>query len=250
MEKARTIEILDYFEDKDAPETLEWALDTFHPRIALASSFGAEDVALIDMMCKITPKPRVFTLDTGRLHQETYDVMDSIRSRNDIEIEVYFPDASKVEKMVRENGPNLFYKSVDLRRLCCRVRKVEPLQRALSNLDAWVTGLRREQAPSRAEVKKFELYKNHGGIIKVNPLADWTFNQVWAYIREHNVPYNKLHDQGYPSIGCEPCTRAVKPGEDPRTGRWWWEQGAHKECGLHLCDLNLRPEEDGQAEAK
>jgi len=234
MRNTRTIELLEPLDDKGPQDVLKWALNKFHPRIALASSFGAEDVALIDMMCKIIPKPRVFTIDTGRLHQETYDIMDRVRSRYGIVIEAYFPQASAVEKMVRENGPNLFYDSVDLRRLCCEVRKVEPLKRALSNLDAWITGLRREQASTRSDIKKIELDEVHGNMVKINPLADWTYNQVWDYIRKYNVPYNELHDLGYPSIGCAPCTKAVKPGEDPRAGRWWWEQGFHKECGLHL----------------
>ena len=149
-------------------------------------------------------------------------------------IEVYFPEASAVQKMVEEHGLNLFYKSVDLRRLCCQIRKVEPLNRALAGLDAWITGLRKEQALTRSDIKKIEIDKEHGNIIKINPLADWTNDQVWTYIKENNVPYNVLHDQGYPSIGCMPCTRTVKPEEDPRSGRWWWEQEAHKECGLHL----------------
>jgi len=234
IRRSRIIKIPDSVENMNAFEILEWALGTFHPKIALASSFGAEDVALIDMMCKILPKPRIFTLDTGRLHQETYDLMDRIRSRYDVVIEVYFPKASAIQKMIKEHGLNLFYKSVDLRRLCCGIRKVEPLNRVLVDLDAWVTGLRKEQAPSRSNIKKVELDKEHGNIIKINPLADWINDQVWTYIRKNNVPYNELHDQGYPSIGCMPCTRAVKPGEDPRAGRWWWEQGVHKECGLHL----------------
>jgi len=234
MKQAKPIKIPDSFENKKALETLKWALGTFNPRIALASSFGAEDVALIDMMCKIIPKPRIFTLDTGRLHQETYDLMDRIRGKYDLVIEVYFPEASAVQKMTNEHGLNLFYKSVDLRRLCCQIRKVEPLNRALAGLDAWITGLRREQALTRSDIKKIEIDKEHGNIIKINPLADWTNDQVWTYIKENDVPYNVLHDQGYPSVGCMPCTRTVKPGEDPRGGRWWWEQGAHKECGLHL----------------
>lgn len=221
------------FEEKAPQEILDWALKKFHPKIALASSFGAEDVVLIDMLCKLTPKPRVFTLDTGRLHQETYNLMDAIRERYGIEIEVYFPNAESVEKIVREHGINLFYKSHDLRVLCCKVRKVEPLSRALSSLDAWITGLRREQAPSRANIKKVEIDKVNRGIVKLNPLADWSHEDVWSYIRENNVPYNKLHDHGYASIGCVPCTRPVRPGEDPRAGRWWWEREATRECGLH-----------------
>lgn len=211
---------------------MRWSLTRFHPKIALASSFGAEDVVLIDMLSRLHPKPRVFTLDTGRLHQETYNLIDAIRDKYGIEIELYFPSTGNVEDMVRTYGSNLFYKSVELRTLCCKVRKVEPLQRALSRLDAWITGLRREQAPSRTTIQKVEIDAANNGIVKVNPLADWTLEVVWRYIRENNVPYNRLHDQGYPSIGCAPCTRPVKDGEDPRAGRWWWERDV-KECGLH-----------------
>jgi phosphoadenosine phosphosulfate reductase len=177
---------------------------------------------------------RVFTLDTGRLNQETYDCMDAIRERYGVKIEVFFPEAGAVEKLVRENGMNLFYDSVDLRKSCCAARKVEPLNRALKDLDAWMTGLRREQAVTRADVRKIEVDKDHGGIVKINPLVDWSHEEVWAYIRKNNVPYNRLHKQGYPSIGCAPCTRAVEPGEDLRAGRWWWENRNTKECGLHL----------------
>jgi phosphoadenosine phosphosulfate reductase len=176
----------------------------------------------------------LFTLDTGRLNQETYDCMDAIRERYGVQIEVFFPEATGVEKMVRENGLNLFYNSVELRKLCCGIRKVEPLNRALKNLDAWMTGLRREQAVTRVDVRKVELDKDHGDIVKVNPLVDWSYDDVWEYIRKNNLPYNRLHKQGYPSIGCAPCTRAVKPGEDLRAGRWWWENPNTKECGLHV----------------
>jgi thioredoxin-dependent adenylylsulfate APS reductase len=176
----------------------------------------------------------VFTLDTGRLNQETYDCMDAIRERYGIQIEVFFPDSNGVEEMVRENGLNLFYNSVELRKLCCGVRKVEPLNRALKGLDAWMTGLRREQAVTRADVRRIELDEDHGNIIKINPLVDWSYGDVWDYIRRKSVPYNRLHKQGYPSIGCAPCTRAVKPGEDLRAGRWWWENPNAKECGLHV----------------
>jgi len=234
------------FEKKEPQVILKWGLERFHPRIALASSFGAEDVVLIDMLCKISSKPRIFTLDTGRLHQETYDVMDAIRGKYGIEIEVYFPQTESIEKIVREHGVNLFYENPDLRRLCCNLRKVEPLSRALSGLDVWITGLRREQALSRADIKKVEIDVANGGIVKINPLADWISTQVWSYISENKIPYNKLHDQGYPSIGCAPCTRPVRHGEDPRAGRWWWEREGVKECGLHhrseTGNLSLRQE--------
>jgi phosphoadenosine phosphosulfate reductase len=217
-------------------EVLRWALDTLHPKVGLASSFGAEDVVLIDMMVKLRPDARVFTLDTGRLPQETYDVMDAVREKYNLSVEVFYPKTDAVEAMVNEHGLNLFYKSVEFRKMCCGVRKVEPLNRALSGLDGWITGLRREQTDTRAAVAKVELDAGHGNILKLNPLADWTSDQVWAYIRQHRVPYNLLHDRGYPSLGCAPCTRAVKPGEHPRAGRWWWEEEAKKECGLHYSE--------------
>jgi phosphoadenosine phosphosulfate reductase len=221
-------------ESRSAQELLAWALREFHPRIALAASFGAEDVVLIDMLVQLDPRARVFTLDTGRLPAETYSLMEAIRERYGLAVEVFFPQAEAVEAMVREHGVNLFYASIEKRKLCCGVRKVDPLGRALGGLEAWITGLRREQAVTRAQVGKLEVDAEHGGLLKLNPLADWTWDQVWAYIRAHRVPYNALHDRGYPSIGCAPCTRAVAPDEDPRAGRWWWERPETKECGLHV----------------
>ena len=226
--------IAEEMEDKSAMEVLKWAINAYAPKIALASSFGAEDVILIDMMVKINKeKAKIFTLDTGRLNQETYDVMDAIRKKYDIQIEVYFPEQRETEEMVKIKGMNLMYESVENRKLCCEIRKVHPLNRALSKLDGWITGLRREQAITRANINKLEIDSSHGSIAKINPLADWTNEMIWDYIHKNNVPYNKLHDSGYPSIGCEPCTRAVHRGEDPRAGRWWWENATQKECGLH-----------------
>ena len=224
------------FELSTAEQVLGWAVQRFGDQIALASSFGAEDCVIIDMLGR-TGRPRVFTLDTGRLPQETYDVMDAIRERYGIRIEVYVPDTAAVESIVREHGLNLFYRSVELRKLCCHVRKVEPLERALKGLDAWIAGLRRDQEPSRRRIGKVERDAFHGGIVKVNPLADWRWEDVLSYIRAHDVPYNRLHDLGYSSIGCAPCTRAVAPGDDLRAGRWWWERNAAKECGLHADPL-------------
>lgn len=227
--------LADEFESKSAQEVLKWALDTFGTRIALASSFGAEDVAVIDMMVKVDKnRTRVFTLETGRLNQETYDVMDAIRARYSIQIEAFFPDQKEVEGMIRSKGMNLMYESVENRKLCCEIRKVHSLNRALSNLDGWITGLRKDQVATRSTTKKIEIDAAHGGILKLNPIADWSSDMVWDYIRKNNIPYNALHDKGFPSIGCEPCTRAVQPGEDPRAGRWWWENAAAKECGLHF----------------
>jgi len=218
---------------KTPQEVLKWSFDNLHPRLAMASSFGAEDVVVIDMMMKINPKARIFTLDTGRLNQETYDVMDEIRKKYNTSIEVMFPDQNEVEQMVRVNGLNLFYDSVGNRKLCCGIRKVHPLNRILSTLDGWITGLRADQTEIRSNANKIELDEQHNGMIKINPIIEWTWDQTWDYIKKNNIPYNKLHDKGFPSIGCEPCTRAIKPGEPLRAGRWWWESDSQKECGLH-----------------
>ena len=217
-------------------EALRWASDSLHPAVAKASSFGAEDAALTDMMAKINPEFRFFTLDTGRLPQETHDAMDAVRKRYGISLEVLLPDAAEVEEMVRSKGPNLFYESVENRMLCCDVRKVRPSARILGTLDGWITGLRRGQSAGRSGARMFELDGRHAGLLKINPIIDWTLEDVWDYIRRNAVPYNVLLDRGFPSIGCQPCTRAVGPGEDGRAGRWWWEGsgGGRKECGLHL----------------
>lgn len=230
-----TVEQIQQLNEKlKAPQdVLKWALDNLHPKIAMASSFGAEDVVVIDMMMKINPKARIFTLDTGRLNQETYDVMDEIRNKYNMNIEAMFPDSNEVEQMVNVNGMNLFYQSMGNRKLCCGIRKVHPLKKMLSTVDGWITGLRADQTEVRSNVHSIEIDPQHNGIIKVNPIIEWTWEQTWDYIKNNNVPYNKLHDKGYPSIGCEPCTRAIKPGEPLRAGRWWWETDPQKECGLH-----------------
>jgi phosphoadenosine phosphosulfate reductase len=216
-------------------ELLTWALKSFSPKIALSCSFGApEGLALLDMMHRIDPASRVFVLDTGRLPQATYDLIDRVRDRYDKRVEVIFPEASAVQEMVRSKGMNLFYESVENRQLCCRIRKVEPLNKYLATLDAWVTGLRRDQGVTREETPKVQRDKQHGGIVKVNPIADWTHDQVMVYVRTHNVPINRLHAEGYPSVGCDPCSRAIAPGDDPRAGRWWWESAETRECGIHV----------------
>ena len=220
------------FEKATPQEVLAWALGEFGNRIALAWS-GAEDVAVYDMMWRIDKKCRVFTLDTGRLNPETYDLIDKVTVKYGVKVEVMFPNTAAVEKMVGEKGINLFYESLENRKLCCGVRKVEPLNRMLATLDGWITGLRRTQAVTRGTLEKIQIDKDHDGIVKLNPLADWTTQQVFDYMAANKVPKNKLHEQGYPSIGCAPCTRAIKPGEDERAGRWWWENPEHKECGLH-----------------
>jgi thioredoxin-dependent adenylylsulfate APS reductase len=221
------------FASAPAETVIAWALKRWRSRIAVCTSFQAEGMVILDMAWRVDPEVRVFTVDTGRLPQETYDLMERVRERYGIEVEVFFPDPGHVEAMVRGHGPNLFYKSVEARMWCCHVRKVEPLQRALHGLAAWITGLRRHQSLSRATISKIEVDAAHGGLLKLNPLCDWTSEQVWDYIDTYDVPTHQLYQRGYTSIGCAPCTRPTQQGDDARAGRWWWEQNAVKECGLH-----------------
>jgi len=204
-----------------------------HTPAAFASSFGAEDMVLLDLIARLALDVEVFTLDTGRLHEETLDLIERSRERYRLPIRVMTPEAAPLESFVAENGVNAFYRSIELRKQCCEIRKMQPLRRALAGKAIWITGLRREQSVTRTAVPVVEIDAANGGIVKVNPLATWTEAQAWAYVRERKVPYNLLHDQNYPSIGCAPCTRAVAPGEDIRAGRWWWENPDTKECGLH-----------------
>lgn len=224
---------VDEVESATAETILRRAIATWPGRLGLVTSFQAEGMVLLDMAWRLDPTLRVITLDTGRLPQETYNMMDQVRERYGIEVEVYFPNAQAVEKLLRQGGPNLFYESIESRLSCCHVRKVEPLRRALSDLDAWITGLRRGQSAARRAVSKMRLDRDHGNIVKLSPLADWSSRQVEDYIKQHNVPKHPLYARGYTSIGCAPCTRPTQAGEDPRAGRWWWEQGSGKECGLH-----------------
>ena len=220
-------------DDKEPQEVLEWGIERFGSQLAICTSFQADGMAILDMAWRIDPKVRVFTVDTGRMHPETYALMDEVRERYDLPIEIYYPDAADLERFVLREGINPFYKTVPLRLRCCEIRKVNPLKKVLVHLDAWVTGLRRDQWASRANIRKVEIDHDHGGLLKINPLADWMEEEVWEYIRDNDVPYNKLYDQGYTSIGCAPCTRPTAAGEDPRSGRWWWEKNAPKECGIH-----------------
>jgi len=221
------------FEGESPEAVLRWALSEFHPDIALASSFSMEDIVLVAMMADIRPDARVFALDTGRLHEETYEAAEAVRRKLGIRIEWCFPDRAAVEELERSKGLYSFRENLENRHECCRIRKVEPLSRALSGLRAWVTGQRKEQAVTRRSLSVLEVDEAHGKILKLNPLAGWTEQEVKEYVRKRGLPVNRLHDMGYPSIGCSPCTRAVAPGEDPRAGRWWWENPEHKECGLH-----------------
>lgn len=220
------------FAGKQPEEILAYFLEEYKGHIALASSLGIEDQVLTAMICGICPTTKIFTLDTGRLFPETYSLIERTNLTYGIKIQLYFPDYHRVEAMVAEHGVNLFYESIEKRRMCCHIRKLEPLKRAFGELKVWICGLRHDQSVTRSENRTVE-WDEQNGLLKVNPLIDWSEQRVWEYIRAHGVPYNKLHDQGFPSIGCQPCTRAVKPGEDIRAGRWWWEDPQHKECGLH-----------------
>ena len=232
MEQTQLIRDLnERFRDAPAEEVVGFFLQAYKGRIALSSSLSIEDQTLTDIIVR-QGGTRIFTLDTGRLFPETYQLIDKTNLTYGIQLEVFFPDYNEVQRMVQEEGINLFYNYIESRHRCCQDRKLEPLQRAFKGLDAWICGLRREQSVTRQDMQVVEWDAMHQ-LIKVNPLISWTEKQVWDYIKEHQVPYNKLHKQGYPSIGCEPCTRAVKPGEDVRAGRWWWESPDHRECGLH-----------------
>ena len=203
------------------------------PAITFANSFGAEDMVLTDVIVREQLPIEIFSLDTGRLPVETYELMAETENKYGIKLKVYFPKHEAVEEYVQTKGINAFYESIELRKACCYMRKVEPLGRALAGKQAWITGMRAEQAVTRANLPIQE-YDAGNKLEKFNPLSDWTEQEVWAYIRMNDVPYNKLHDAFYPSIGCAPCTRAVAMGEDVRAGRWWWEAADNKECGLHI----------------
>ena len=220
------------FDQKSPEELLKYFLSGYKGKIALASSLGLEDQVLTDMVLKTDRSATIFTLDTGRLFPETYSLIDKTNMQYGIRIDIYFPEYSSVEKLVKEHGINCFYESVELRKRCCHIRKIEPLARAFAGLDVWICGLRQEQSVTRKTVQAVE-WDEQNRLIKINPLVHWSEQDVWDYIRKNNVPYNVLHDKGFPSIGCQPCTRAVKPGDDIRAGRWWWELPEHKECGLH-----------------
>lgn len=214
-----------------AEEVLSWALSAYGDSLAISTSFQKEGMVVIDIATRINPRVRVFTIDTGRLPEETHQMMETVRQRYGIRVEIVFPEASEVESMIATHGPNLFYREVTLRKLCCHIRKVRPLERKLATLSAWVVGLRRSQTESRADIAKVE---SRDAIVKISPLADWTSHDVDDYILRHDVPVHPLYAKGFPSIGCGPCTRATFDCEDQRAGRWWWEQDTEKECGIHI----------------
>lgn len=210
---------------------MSWATGAYGDGFAVSTSFQAEGMVIVDMIAKLAKSPRVITLDTGRLPAETYQMIETVRERYGIAVEVIYPDAAELESMVSRHGPNLFYRETALRMLCCNIRKVRPLDRKLKELKAWAVGLRRSQSDSRAEVLKVDL---DAVPVKISPLADWTLEQVDEYIRQNDVPRHPLYARGYTSIGCDPCTRAIDAGESERAGRWWWEREADKECGIHF----------------
>jgi phosphoadenosine phosphosulfate reductase len=216
-----------------AEEILQWSVANYGKEVVFASSMGAEDQVITDMISKLDLDIEIFTLDTGRLFNETYDLIAKTEERYNRKINVFFPDASEVENMVSEKGINLFYESIENRKRCCKVRKLEPLARALKPYSAWICGLRKDQSVTRSNVTALE-WDELNSKAKVNPLIDWSEKDVWDYIKKNNVPYSSLHDKGFLSIGCACCTRAVVKGEDLRSGRWWWETPEQKECGLHM----------------
>ena len=214
-------------------EILRLGVEAAGGKVSLACSFSVEDVVIIDLAKAAGVEIGVFALDTGRLNEETYEVADAVADRYGVKIDWFFPKHEAVESLEREKGLFSFRESLDNRHECCHIRKVEPLSRALKGLSGWITGLRRCQSVTRAELAAIEIDALNGGMLKINPLLEWDDEQVWSYAKERSIPTNRLHREGYPSIGCAPCTRPVAPGEHPRAGRWWWENPEHKECGLH-----------------
>jgi phosphoadenosine phosphosulfate reductase len=227
-------EIAIELDDQEPEDVIEWAVDALGDHVAIVTALQADGMVVLDMAYRIKPDIKVITVDTGRLPEETYEFIDTVRAHYpETQWQVLSPDAAEVEAMVHRRGVNLFRNSVEERMLCCQIRKVRPLVKALRGLDGWFTGLRRDQWASRAAIKKVELDHDHEGIVKINALADWEGNEVWDYIKEFDVPVHPLYAQGYTSFGCAPCTRPIKDGENDRAGRWWWETGAPKECGIH-----------------
>lgn len=232
MEAAQIENLNTQFEKATPQAVLQYFINNYKGEIVLASSLGAEDQALTKMVCDIDKSTRIFTLDTGRLFPETYNLISDTKAFFDINIEVYFPSPQLVEPMVKQKGINLFYNSIENRKQCCHARKLEPLKRAFAGAKVWICGLRKDQSITRFFNKTVE-WDSDNNMLKINPLLNWTEKQVWEYVKTNNIPYNILHDKGFPSIGCQPCTRAIEKGEDVRAGRWWWEQPEQKECGLH-----------------
>jgi thioredoxin-dependent adenylylsulfate APS reductase len=222
------------FEGEEPEVVVAWGIERFAPRIALSTAFQGDGAVLLHMAYEIDPDIQVFSVDTGRLPAETYGLIEAMRERYPkLNLDLLSPDARALHGLVKRHGPNLFYKSVENRLLCCQVRKVQPLTRHLAGLDAWITGLRRDQWATRSDIRKVEIDHDHGAIVKLNPLAEWSEEDVWDYVKANDLPYNALYDKGFTSIGCAPCTRPTEAGADLRSGRWWWETNAPKECGIH-----------------
>ena len=217
----------------DPEEILRKGLEVISGPVALASSFSIEDIVLIDLLRTVAPSVRIFAIDTGRLNEETLEIAETIRLRYNIEVDWYFPNREAVEKLERDKGLFSFRESLENRHQCCHIRKIEPLQRALRGLSGWITGQRREHGLTRSDLQPIEIDQLNGDLFKLNPLAAWSEEQVRGYIKQQRLPINRLYHMGYASIGCAPCTRAIQKGDDPRSGRWWWESSDHKECGLH-----------------
>jgi phosphoadenosine phosphosulfate reductase len=217
----------------DTEKILGRGLHKAGENVCLACSFSVEDLVLIDLLQKHAPRVSVFAIDTGRLHEETYEVAEALQHKYRLHIDWYLPHTETLQQLESEKGLFSFRESVENRHQCCHIRKVEPLSRALAGRAGWITGQRRAQSITRSRLEGIEIDDAHGGIVKINPLIDWSAEQIWSYANDYRLPVNKLHHRGYPSIGCAPCTRAIKEGEDARAGRWWWENPEHKECGLH-----------------
>jgi phosphoadenosine phosphosulfate reductase len=228
---------INYSGNDEAEDVLRWAIEEFGSSIKIACSF--QNLVIVHMALQIDPNVTIFAIDTGRLHEETYQCAEDLQRQLGVKIQWFFPKHDPVEQLERDKGLFSFKQSVENRQECCHIRKVEPLQRALSDLDAWITGLRRDQNVTRTGTGKIEIDHVHGNIVKINPIVDWSWDQVQDYVKGHNLPYNHLFDSGFLSVGCAPCTRPVRAGEDARAGRWWWEQAEHKECGLHNRSWNI-----------
>ncbi|RUA25205.1 MAG: phosphoadenylyl-sulfate reductase [Bacteroidetes bacterium] len=230
--KEDIVDLNNRLDGKTAQEIIAFFVESMGEKITFGTSMGAEDQVVTQMLMELDKEVSIFTLDTARLFPETYELIDRTNKKYGIKIDVFFPDYKEVEQMVAENGINLFFDSVDNRHLCCQIRKLNPLKRALQGKEAWFTGLRRSQSVTRVDMQVVEWDEN-SGMLKVNPLIDWSEDDVWEYIEKQGIPFNPLHKKGYPSIGCQPCTRAIMEGEDVRAGRWWWENPDSRECGLH-----------------
>lgn len=232
MDKKTINELNEQFLNANPNEVLQFFIDKYKSEIAFASSMGAEDQVITHFIAEIDKSVKIFTLDTGRVFPETYSLISKTNKHFQINIQIYFPDTNNVEKMINEKGINLFYDSIENRKLCCNIRKIEPLNRAFQGLKVWICGLRREQAITRKDMQMIE-WDITNNMLKINPLINWNEKELWDFIKQKGIPYNKLHDQSFPSIGCQPCTRSISEGEDVRAGRWWWENPESKECGLH-----------------